>query len=108
MTNRLGGGDNVGGRPTFANDVFDSADAHKVGTDQGYCVRIVVQQDVGVHVDDVPAGRPDHREARSRTPATADWRSPAARARTGRARLDGARVPARAGTKFDFVFHLSR
>jgi hypothetical protein len=27
---------------TFANDVFDSSDANKVGTDQGYCVRIVV------------------------------------------------------------------
>src|SRR5262249_44564599 len=27
---------------TFANDVFDSADKSKVGTDQGYCIRIVV------------------------------------------------------------------
>ena len=27
---------------TFANDVFDSADKAKVGSDQGYCVRIVV------------------------------------------------------------------
>ena len=26
---------------TFANDVFDSADANKVGTDQGYCIRII-------------------------------------------------------------------
>src|SRR4029450_143777 len=27
---------------TFANDVFDSADHAKVGTDQGYCVRVVL------------------------------------------------------------------
>jgi allene oxide cyclase len=27
---------------TFANDVFDAADKAKVGSDQGYCVRIVV------------------------------------------------------------------
>ena len=34
--------DAVGHVLTFANDVFDSADATKVGTDQGYCVRMVV------------------------------------------------------------------
>jgi allene oxide cyclase len=27
---------------TFANDVYDAGDQHKVGSDQGYCVRIVV------------------------------------------------------------------
>src|SRR5438128_10966899 len=35
-------GDSAGNVLTFANDVFDSANAKKVGTDQGYCVRIVV------------------------------------------------------------------
>ena len=34
--------DAVGHVLTFANDVFDSADHVKVGTDQGYCVRITV------------------------------------------------------------------
>jgi len=34
--------DTAGNVLTFANDVFDSANAKKVGTDQGYCVRIVV------------------------------------------------------------------
>ena len=34
--------DSAGNILTFANDVFDSADAKKVGTDQGYCIRIVV------------------------------------------------------------------
>jgi allene oxide cyclase len=35
-------GDSAGNILTFANDVFDSANAKKVGTDQGYCVRIEV------------------------------------------------------------------
>ena len=34
-------GDSAGDVLTFANDVFDRADARKAGTDQGYCVRIV-------------------------------------------------------------------
>jgi hypothetical protein len=34
--------DAAGNVLTFANDVFDSADKNKVGSDQGYCVRIVV------------------------------------------------------------------
>jgi type II secretory pathway pseudopilin PulG len=34
-------GDSAGDILTFGNDVFDSADANKVGTDQGSCVRIV-------------------------------------------------------------------
>jgi hypothetical protein len=37
-----GSGDQAGNVLTFDNDVFDSADAKKVGSDQGYCVRIVV------------------------------------------------------------------
>ena len=35
-------GDTAGDILTFANDVFDAADATKVGTDQGYCIRVVV------------------------------------------------------------------
>ena len=34
-------GDSVGDVLTFANDVFDAANAQKVGTDQGYCLRVV-------------------------------------------------------------------
>jgi allene oxide cyclase len=34
--------DAAGNVLTFANPVFDSADTNKVGSDQGYCVRIVV------------------------------------------------------------------
>ena len=34
-------GDSVGDVLTFANDVFDPTNAKKVGTDQGYCLRVV-------------------------------------------------------------------
>jgi allene oxide cyclase len=34
-------GDSVGDILTFANDVFDAANATEAGTDQGYCVRVV-------------------------------------------------------------------
>jgi allene oxide cyclase len=34
-------GDSAGDILTFANDVFDKTDTHKVGTDQGYCIRTV-------------------------------------------------------------------
>ena len=37
-----GGADNVGDILTFANPVFDVHDASQVGSDQGYCVRLVV------------------------------------------------------------------
>src|SRR2546430_17286052 len=39
-----GSGDSAGNILTFANDVFDSANANKVGSDQGSCVRIVVRK----------------------------------------------------------------
>lgn len=35
------GADNAGDILTFANDVYDAADAVKIGTDQGYCIRLV-------------------------------------------------------------------
>lgn len=34
-------GDSAGDILTFANDVYDAADERKVGTDQGFCIRIV-------------------------------------------------------------------
>jgi hypothetical protein len=34
-------GDTVGDLLTFANEVFDARDTTKVGTDQGYCIRVV-------------------------------------------------------------------
>ena len=41
MTNGSATTDQAGNVLTYANDVFDSADKAKVGSDQGYCVRIV-------------------------------------------------------------------
>jgi allene oxide cyclase len=35
-------GDSAGNVLTFANDVFNAANVKKVGSDQGYCIRIVV------------------------------------------------------------------
>jgi allene oxide cyclase len=37
-----GSGDVVGDILTFSNEVFDKSNSHKVGSDQGYCVRMVV------------------------------------------------------------------
>jgi allene oxide cyclase len=37
-----GTGDSAGNILTFANEVFNSSNTKKVGTDQGYCVRIEV------------------------------------------------------------------
>jgi Allene oxide cyclase len=34
-------GDSAGDLLTFANDIYDAADANKVGTDNGYCIRVV-------------------------------------------------------------------
>jgi allene oxide cyclase len=44
VTNGDASADAVGNVLTFANDVFDRADKNKVGTDQGYCVRVVLGQ----------------------------------------------------------------
>jgi hypothetical protein len=41
VTNGSATTDQAGNVLTYANDVFDSADKAKVGSDQGYCVRIV-------------------------------------------------------------------
>lgn len=35
-------GDSAGDLLTFANEIYDGANIHKVGTDQGYCVRTEV------------------------------------------------------------------
>jgi allene oxide cyclase len=99
--------DAAGNVLTFANDVFDSADAKKVGSDQGYCVRIAVGKtwecnwttflgggqitvegpfsDTGNTVLAVTGGTGRYRNARGWM--ALDYHNPA-------------------GTKFDFVFHL--
>jgi Dirigent-like protein len=99
--------DAAGNVLTFANDVFDSADTKKVGSDQGYCVRIAVGKtwecnwttflaggqitvegpfsDTGNTVVAVTGGTGKYRNARGWMEL--NYHNPA-------------------GTKFDFVFHL--
>lgn len=99
--------DAAGNVLTFANDVFDRADKVKVGTDQGYCVRIVVGKtwecnfttilstgqitvegpfsDTGNTVLAITGGTGKYRNARG-------WME--------------LNYHDAAGTKFDFVFHL--
>jgi hypothetical protein len=101
-------GDDAGNILTFANDVFDAADAHKVGSDQGSCVRTVVGKawecawttflpsgqitvegpfyDAGGSVLAVTGGTGAYRNVRGEMELK--YRNPA-------------------GTEFDFVFHLS-
>lgn len=103
-----GASDNVGDVLTFANDVFDSSDKKVVGDDQGYCVRIVVGESWECNWTTFLAGGQitvdgpfyDTRDSRlaitggtGRYADASGWME--LRAREG-------------GTKFDFVFHLSR
>jgi allene oxide cyclase-like protein len=107
VTNGSATTDQAGNVLTFANDVFDSADRKKVGTDQGYCIRIVVGQswecnwttflsggqitfegpfsDTGNTVLAITGGTGSYRNARGVMELI--YHNPA-------------------GTEFDFVFHL--
>src|SRR5207245_10005178 len=42
VTNGDASTDTLGNVLTFANPVYDKADANKVGSDQGYCIRVVL------------------------------------------------------------------
>jgi allene oxide cyclase len=99
--------DAAGNVLTFANDVFDSADAQKAGSGQGYCIRIAVGKtwecnwttflaggqitvegpfsDTGSTTLAVTGGTGKYRNARGSMEL--NYHNPA-------------------GTKFDFVFHL--
>jgi allene oxide cyclase len=100
-------GDSAGDVLTFANEVFDAADARKVGTDQGYCIRVVAGTSYECNwTTFLPAGQITVEgpffDAKDSTLAITGG--------TGRyARARGAmELHARAnGTKFAFVFHLS-
>lgn len=50
--------DNVGDILTFANEMFDAANKEKVGTDQGYCVRLITGKYYECHWTlSLPAGQ---------------------------------------------------
>ena len=48
--------DNVGDVLTFTNDLFDAANKSKLGTDQGYCVRMVAGKSWECHFTVLIAG----------------------------------------------------
>jgi len=99
--------DAVGHVLTFANDVFDSANANKVGSDQGSCVRIVVGKSWEcTWTTFLPAGQitvegPFYDSSDSTLAVTGGT----GKYRNVRGSMDlKYRNPA--GTEFDFIFHL--
>ena len=100
--------DNVGDVLTFANDVFDRRDKTVVGHDQGYCVRIVVGESwectwtTFLADGQITVAGPFYDTRESRLAITGG---------TGRYADASGWMELRAregGTKFDFVFRLSR
>jgi allene oxide cyclase-like protein len=100
-------GDSAGNILTFANEVFDPADAHKVGSDQGSCVRTVVGEVWEcTWTTFLPAGQitvegPFYDTRNSVVAVTGG--TGAYRNARGEMEL---RYHNPEGTKFDFVFHL--
>jgi allene oxide cyclase len=99
--------DSAGNILTFANEVFDAADAHKVGSDQGSCVRTVVGEAWEcMWTTFLPAGQitvegPFYDTRNSVVAVTGG--TGAYRNARGEMEL---RYHNPEGTKFDFVFHL--
>ena len=100
-------GDSAGDILTFANEVFDAADAHKVGTDQGYCIRVVAGTSYECNYTTfLPDGQivvegPVY-DAKASTLAITGG--------TGRYRDAGGTLDLRSlenGAKFEFVFHIT-
>src|SRR5437660_12274946 len=102
-----GSGDSAGNILTFANDVFDSANANKVGSDQGSCVRTVVGKAWEcMWTTFLPAGQitvegPFYDASDSTVAITGG--TGAYRNVRGSMEL---KYRNQAGTEFDFVFHL--
>jgi allene oxide cyclase len=99
--------DAVGHVLTFANDVFDSADHAKAGTDQGYCVRIVLHHSwecnwtTFLHDGQITVEAPfsdDGNTVGAITGGTGKFRN-------ARGWME-LKYHNPAGTEFDFVFHL--
>jgi Allene oxide cyclase barrel like domain len=102
-----GSGDSAGNILTFANDVFDSANANKVGSDQGSCVRIVVGKSwecawtTFLQAGQITVEGPFYDSSDSTFAVTGGT----GKYRNVRGSMDlKYRNPA--GTEFDFIFHL--
>jgi len=101
-------GDSAGDVLTFANEVFDRTDARRVGTDQGYCIRVVSGSSYECNwTTFLPGGQivvegPFY-DAKDSTLAVTGG--------TGRFRRAHGTMDLHAlenGTKFAFTFHLNR
>ena len=99
-------GDDAGNVLTFANPVFDRKDAQQVGSDQGYCIRIVVGQTWECNwTTFLPKGQitvegpfsDSENTVLAITGGTGKYRN--ARGSMDLKSLEG-------GTKFEFVFHV--
>ena len=98
--------DSAGDILTFANEVFDRADAHQVGTDQGYCIRIVVGKSYECNWTTILAGGQITVEGPF---LDAGDSTLAVTGGTGRYRNAGGFIKLHGlenGTKFRFEFHL--
>jgi hypothetical protein len=99
-------GDSVGDVLTFANDVFDASDSTKVGTDQGYCIRVVAGQSWECNYTTFLAGGQITVEGPFFDAADSVF---AITGGTGKYRNARGQLELKAlegGTKFDFVFHV--
>jgi len=101
--------DRAGNILTFANNVFNAADTKKVGTDQGYCVRVVVGKSWECNwTTFLPKGQitvegpfyDTRNSVLAITGGTGAYRK-------ARGQM-GLKFHNQAGTKFDFVFHVIR
>jgi allene oxide cyclase len=101
-------GDDVGNILTFANDVFNAADTRKVGRDQGSCTRVVAGKSWEcMWTTFLPKGHitvegPFY-DSRDSVLAITGGTGAYRKAR-GQMKLESHNP---AGTKFDFVFHLT-
>lgn len=99
-------GDSPGDVLTFANDVFDAANAAKVGTDQGYCIRIQAPGSYECNWTTFLSGGQITVEGPFFDTADSTL---AITGGTGRYRNARGQMELRArsgGTEFDFVFHV--
>ena len=98
-------GDSVGDLLTFANEIFDAANVHKVGTDQGYCVRTEAGKSWECNFTTfLPEGQitvegPFFDAADSTFAITGGTRA----YRNARGSME---LKARSATEFDFIFHV--
>ena len=101
-------GDTAGDILTFANQVFDRGDAHVVGTDQGYCVRIVAGKSYECNWTTSLAGGQITVEGPFLDAGDSTLAITGGTGRYRKARGFMALHSLENGTKFAFEFHLSR